>query len=923
MEFAKTIIPIRIEDEMRNSYMDYSMSVIIGRALPDVRDGLKPVHRRILYAMRQEGLLASKKYSKCAGVVGEVLKKYHPHGDSAVYDALVRMAQPWNLRYLLVDGQGNFGSVDGDPAAAYRYTECRMTKLAEELLTDIDKQTVSFSPNFDNQVEEPDVLPARFPNLLVNGSEGIAVGMATKIPPHNMTEIINAAVAVIDNPDLGLEDLLGIVPGPDFPTGGTIYGRKGIHDAYETGRGRVIVRGRAEFEEMKNGRKVIVIDELPYQVNKARLIMLIAQLVRDKKLEGISALRDESDRKGMRIVIELKMDAYEEVVLNKLYKHTPLQSTFGVIMLAIVNQRPRVLTLKEMLQHYIAHRREVILRRTRYELRKARERAHILEGYRIALDAIDEVIALIRSSKDAATARIGLQDRFGLSELQASAILEMRLQRLVGLERDKIEAEYTELMERVGYLEGLLASEELLMGVVRTELIEVRDAYGDERRTRIVESAGELSIHDLVPEKDQVVTISHLGYIKRCDPDEWQMQRRGGKGKRGMTTREEDFVTTLFIANTHSMLMVFTQNGKVYPLWVYQVPEAGRTAKGRPIVNLVNLPEGEKLAAVVSIKEIDRDNADLFFVSRKGLVKRTRLQLYRNMNQSGLIAVGVAEGDELLTVRLVEDEVGAASNVMLFSADGKCIRFPYDFLDEEGRQRGVPSIGRPSRGNIGMKLRGEDIVVDAVIAPAVMDGEGEDDEDDDVEDMMSAEFDGPSAIEPDSTEEGEDGKPVFIEEPWETTLLTVTQLGRGKRTPFDQYRRQWRNGSGIMSIKILNEGGAKDTGQVVAALEVTQTDQLMIVTDTGRIIRIGAGTVRLVKSRASRGVRLMRLMEGERIVDVAVIEDADDEETDVVGEEPETDGEADAAEATADAGEVTSDADSSDDDAAPAGHDSE
>ena len=861
MDFAKTVIPIRIEDEMRNSYMDYSMSVIIGRALPDVRDGLKPVHRRILYAMRQEGLLASKKYSKCAGVVGEVLKKYHPHGDSAVYDALVRMAQPWNLRYLLVDGQGNFGSVDGDPAAAYRYTECRMTRMAEEMLIDIDKETVSFSPNFDNAVEEPDVLPSRFPNLLVNGAEGIAVGMATKIPPHNLREIVNACVALIENPDITFSELLDIVPGPDFPTAGTIYGRKGIKDAYETGRGRILVRGRSQFEDMPNGRRGIIIDELPYQVNKARLIELIAQLVRDKRLEGIAALRDESDRTGMRIVIELKRDAYEEVVLNHLYKHTPLQSTFGVIMLAIVNQQPRVLSLKEMIQHYVAHRREVILRRTRYELQKAQERAHILEGYRIALDHIDEVIELIRSSRDVGTARIGLQDRFGLSEVQANAILEMRLQRLVGMEREKIEEEYAELMQRITYLMGVLASEEVLMGVVRAELVEVRDAYGDDRRTRIVEDIGELSIHDLVAEEDHVVTVSHLGYIKRCSPDQWQQQARGGMGKRGMSTREEDFVTSLFIANTHCLLMVFTDVGKVYPLWVYEVPEAGRTSRGRPIVNLLSVPDNEKLAAVVPVREIDRDNADLFFCSRNGLVKRTRLQAYRNMRQGGLIAAGVAEGDELLTVKLVEDDVADEATVMLFTRDGKTIRFPYEYIDESGSQRGVPLIGRGSRGNLGIKLRDGDQVVDAVIAPASL-VEGEDLEEE-AEEVFDEE--GPSMME------GEEGDE--IEEPWETTLLTVTELGRGKRTPFEEYRRQWRNGSGIMSIRIQ-----EDTGPVVAALEVAREDELMIVTDTGRVIRIQAGSVRLVKSRASRGVRLMRLMDGERIVDVARMEDTEEEE---------------------------------------------
>ena len=564
-DIAKNVIPIRIEDEMRSSYLDYSMSVIIGRALPDVRDGLKPVHRRILYAMDREGLQASKKFSKCAGVVGEVLKKYHPHGDSAVYDALVRMAQPWNLRYPLVHGQGNFGSVDGDPAAAYRYTECRMTKLAEELLVDIDKETVGFVANFDGTTEEPEVLPAAFPNLLVNGADGIAVGMATKIPPHNLGEVIDACVAMIADPNIDFESLLELIPGPDFPTGGTIYGRTGIRNAYSTGRGRIVVRGNARFEDV-NKRRAIVIDEIPYQVNKARLIQQIAELVKDKRLEGIHALRDESDRRGMRIVIELKNDAFEEVVLNHLYKHTALQSTFGAILLAIVNNRPQVLTLHELLQHYISHRREVVLRRTRHLLRKAKERAHILEGYRIALDHIDEVIALIRASPNAEAARTGLQDRFGLSELQAQAILDMRLQRLTGMEREKIEEEYRQILATIADLEEILSSEVRLMGVVSDELLEVRSRFADDRRTRIIDAQGELTMHDLVAEEDQIVTLSRLGYIKRVDPDEWRMQRRGGMGKKGMDTREEDFVTSIFVANTHAILLVFTTSGKAYPL---------------------------------------------------------------------------------------------------------------------------------------------------------------------------------------------------------------------------------------------------------------------------------------------------------------------------------------------------------------------
>jgi len=859
-DFAKHVIPIRIEDEMRNSYLDYSMSVIIGRALPDVRDGLKPVHRRILYAMHREGLHANRKYSKCAGVVGEVLKKYHPHGDSAVYDALVRMAQPWNLRYMLVDGQGNFGSVDGDPAAAYRYTECKMTKLAEELLVDIDKETVNFSANFDGEHLEPDVLPAKFPNLLVNGADGIAVGMATKIPPHNLGEIIDACVAIIDNPDLTFEELLEIVPGPDFPTGGTIYGRKGIRDAYEKGRGRVVVRGRAEFEELSNGRTAIIIDELPFQVNKARLIEQIADLVKDKRLEGVHALRDESDRQGMRIVIELKFDTFEEVVLNHLYKSTPLQQTFGVIMLAIVHQLPKVLSLRQMIQHYISHRREVVLRRTRFELRKARERAHILEGYQIALDNIDAVIALIRGSATTQDAKDGLVSQFGLSTIQATAILEMRLQRLTGLERQKIDEEHASIMERIAGLEAILASELLLMGVVKDELMEMRDKYADERRTRIVEARSELTMHDLVAEEDQVVTLSHLGYIKRVHPDEWRMQHRGGTGKRGMKTREEDFVTSLFIANTHSILMVFTTGGKVFPLNVYEVPQGSRTSKGRPIVNLVPVPKDEKVTAVVSVRDIsDENESDLVFVSREGLVKRTPIAAYKNIRQGGLIACGVAEGDQVECVALLgaEDHV----DVMILTAHGQCIRF------RRSGPKGAPSFGRTARGNKGVKLRDGDYVVDALLVPAAADVEQIPVEDDD---SAPADVDD---VEVDATLDDADEE-SNLEDQYETLLLTVTELGFGKRTPFPEYRIQGRNGYGIISHKT-----GESVGAVVGAREVRPEHQIMIVTDTGRVIRISAGSVRVVKSRGSKGVRLMRLEPGERIVDMAILEDADDEDT--------------------------------------------
>ena len=839
--FAQSVIPILIEDEMRNSYMDYSMSVIIGRALPDVRDGLKPVHRRILYAMHGMGMHAAKKYSKCAGVVGEVLKKFHPHGDSAVYDAAVRMAQPWNLRYLLVDGQGNFGSVDGDPAAAYRYTECRMTKLAEELLTDIGEETVDFSPNFDGTTEEPDVLPSSFPNLLVNGAEGIAVGMATKIPPHNLGEVISACVALIEDPMLPEDELFSLIPGPDFPTSGTIYGRAGIREAYTTGRGRVVVRGRAELEVLDNGRTAIIIDELPYQVNKARLQETIAELATEKKIEGIFTMRDESDRQGMRVVIELKRDAVGEVVLNQLYKHTALQSTFGVILLAIVNQRPRILTLREMLQHYIAHRREVVLRRSRFRLRRARERAHILEGFLKALDLIDAIIATIRASVTVPEARDNLVTRFAFSELQAQAILEMRLQRLTGMERQKLEDEYAQVKAIIQELELILGSEGRLMEVVRDELIAVRAQYADPRRTRILDAQGELSMQDLVAEEDQVVTLSHLGYIKRCRTDEWRTQRRGGMGKKGMATRNEDFVTSIFIANTHSMLLVFTDQGTVFPLMVYDVPEAARDAKGRAIVNLVPVPEGERVSAVVSLKQLDDPTLSLLFVSRQGLIKRTSIAEFRNLRQGGMRACGVAEGDALVLVRVIDT---SPYHVVLFSRGGKCIRFG---LDE------VPEYGRPARGNMGMQLADGDEVVDVVLAPpdAVADEEADDEADD----------------EPAGEEEAAE---VEATEP-ESTLLTVTELGFGSRTDFHAYRQQRRNGKGILSFKI-----GEATGAVVGAVEVRPEDQLMLVTDTGRVIRIAASSVPVRRSRAVKGVRLMRLEAGERIVDIERLEEPEE-----------------------------------------------
>jgi DNA gyrase subunit A len=781
-DFARHVVPINIEDEMRTSYMAYSMSVIIGRALPDVRDGLKPVHRRILYAMQREGLLHNRKYSKCAGVVGEVLKKYHPHGDSAVYDALVRMAQPWNLRYLLVDGQGNFGSVDGDPAAAYRYTECRMTKLAEELLADIDKETVDFTPNFDGTEFEPEVMPARFPNLLANGADGIAVGMATKIPPHNLGELIRACIAIIEDPDINSETLMELyVPGPDFPTGGFIYGRQGIRDAYTTGRGRIIMRAKTHFEDIGNDKEAIIVDELPFQVNKARLIMQIASLVKDKRIEGITALRDESDRTGMRVVVELRRDMITEVVLNKLFKHTDLQSTFGVILLSIVHGQPRILPLKDMLSYYISHRREVIARRCRFELRKARERAHVLEGYIVALDHIDEVIATIRASRDGATARLALMARYELSRVQAQAILDMRLQRLTGMEREKIEEEYAGLLATIVGLEAILASEELLMQVVKDELIEINETYSDERRTVIVDSGAELDIKDLIAQEDQAVTMTVNGYIKRTRMLNYAEQRRGGLGRKGIRTRQTDAVRDIFIANTHSKLLIFTTHGHGYALEVYEIPESSRDAKGKPIVNLVQLEPGDEVAGVVCIDSYD-DPVDLLFCSKKGLVKRTKLYDFRNMRRSGLRSYDCAEGDELFEVI----KTGRDDEVLIVTKNGQSIRF---------RGEDVRPMGRVARGVKGIDLQEDDEIVDLE---------------------------------------------VLHDDP-ELLLLSVTAKGYGKRTDIGEYRLQGRGGKGIINIKT-----GERNGTVAGSLLVHEDDKIMLITDTGRVIYTRVAEIRKI-----------------------------------------------------------------------------
>jgi DNA gyrase subunit A len=739
-------VPVNIEDQMRESYMDYAMSVIIGRALPDARDGLKPVHRRILYAMFNEGLLHNRRYSKCAGVVGEVLKRYHPHGDSAVYDALVRLAQEWNLRYPLIDGQGNFGSVDGDPAAAYRYTECRLTELAEELLADIDRETVDFVPNFDDSTQEPLVLPSKLPNLLLNGSAGIAVGMATNIPPHNLGELCNALIALIEHPELTVDELMQYVPGPDFPTAGFICGQGPIREAYREGRGILTLRARATIEtDEKSGRSAIIVTEIPFQVNKARLIERIAELVNERKLDGISDLRDESDREGMRIVIELKRDAVAEVLLNQLYKHTPLQESFGVNMLAIVDGRPRLLSLKDALQVFLRHRREVIVRRTVYELRKAEERLHILAGLKIAIEHLDQAIAIIRGASDPATARDGLMSAFGLSQPQAQAILDMRLQRLTGLERDKIVAEYVETEKAIARFREILADEREVSKIIVDELRALREKYGDERRTQIVDAAAAISVEDLIVEEDMVVTISHQGYVKRAAVGLYRAQRRGGRGKIGAGTRDEDFVEHLFIASTHSYLLVFTTIGKVYWLKVHEIPQAGRAARGRSITNMLSLKPEEKLSAFLPVREF-QPGRHVLFATRRGLVKKTDLMAYASPRPSGIIAIALENNDEVIGVRLTD----GSREVILSTRAGQAIRF---------KEEEVRSMGRDTYGVWGMRL-----------------------------------------------DEGDEAVALDLVEPG-ATLLAASQNGYGKRTEMDEYRLTRRGGKGIITMRTTEKTG--------------------------------------------------------------------------------------------------------------------
>jgi len=737
-------VPVSIEEEMKGSYLDYAMSVIIGRALPEVRDGLKPVQRRILYAMFREGLLPGRKYSKSAGVVGEVLKKYHPHGDTAVYDSLVRLAQDFNMRYPLVDGQGNFGSVDGDPAAAYRYTEARLAAIAEELLADIDKNTVDFIANFDETTEEPLVLPSRVPNLIINGSSGIAVGMATNVPPHNLGEIIDGLVKLVDNPNATLKELMTHIKGPDFPTGGIIHGTDGIMQAYNEGKGLIKVRAKARIEREHRGGENIIVTELPYQVNKARLIEKIAELVREKKIEGISELRDESDRDGIRVVLELKRGEMAEVILNNLYKHTQMETTFGIIMLALVNGQPRILTLKKLLSHFLQHRRDVVLRRTRFELRKAEERAHILEGLKVALDHLDEIIALIRKSKTPEEARTALMRDYPLSEIQAQAILDMKLQRLTGLEREKIVREYTETLKEIERLKAILENDALVSQIIKDELFDIRKRYVDERKTEISPETKEITIEDLITEEEMVITLSHQGYIKRNPLSAYRSQRRGGKGLIGMETKEEDFVNELFIGTTHDYMLFFSNLGRLYWLKIYQIPEAGRAAKGKALINLLALSEGERITTALPVRDFKEGYLVMF--TKNGTVKKTALEEYSNPRGKGIIAITLEEGDELIAVRKTDGK----SDLIIGTKNGISIRF---------NEEDVRDMGRTAKGVRGIRLVARDEVVSAEVA-------------------------------------GE-----------RTALLTVTERGIGKRSKIEDYPVQGRGGKGVISIKLAERSG--------------------------------------------------------------------------------------------------------------------
>ena len=831
----ETIIPINIEDEMRGAYIDYSMSVIISRALPDVRDGLKPVHRRVLFGMLDLGVNWNKPYKKSARIVGEVLGKYHPHGDSSVYDTMVRMAQEWSLRYPLVDGQGNFGSIDGDSPAAMRYTEARLKRIAEEMLADINKDTVDFQFNFDDSLKEPTVLPGKLPCLLVNGSSGIAVGMATNMAPHNLTEVVNGTIAYIDNNDITIEELMQHVTAPDFPTGGTIYGYTGVKSAFETGRGRVVMRAKADIEVTKTGREQIIVTEIPYMVNKASMIEKTAALVNEKKIEGISDIRDESDRTGMRIVYELKKDAIGNVVLNNLYKYTQLQSSFGVNNVALVKGRPYTLNLKDLIKNYVEHRHEVVVRRTQYELNEAEKRAHILEGYLIALDNLDEVINLIRSSRDPEIAREGLMEKFGLSDIQAKAILEMRLQRLTGLERDKIKKEYEEIMELIAKLKEILEKEELRMSIIKDELIELRDRYGDERRTDIVHSAEDFTTEDMIPNEEMLITISHQGYIKRTLLSEYRTQGRGGVGSKGAGTKEDDFTEYLFTGMTHNYLLIFTEFGKVFWKKVWELPEGSKTSKGRPVQNLINIEPGDKIRAVINVEDLkDEDYINNHFVvmcTESGTIKKTSLEAYSRPRTNGINAITINEGDRLLEVKFTNGD----NHIIIGKRSGKVVHF---------HESDVRAMGRTAAGVRGVSLEGKDDKVIGMVCVAREDA----------------------------------------------NLLVVSEKGYGKRSPIDDYRITKRGGKGVKTINITEK-----TGNLVSIKEVIDTDDLMIINKSGITIRISVANLR-VMGRATQGVKLIRLQEGDEISSVEKIEQiAEDEglidstevENNEAGENPE------------------------------------
>ncbi len=817
------IIPINIEDEMRGAYIDYSMSVIISRALPDVRDGLKPVHRRILYGMLELGVNYNKPYKKSARIVGEVLGKYHPHGDTAVYDSMVRMAQEWSLRYMLVDGQGNFGSVDGDSPAAMRYTEARLKRIAEELLADINKNTVDFQPNFDDSLKEPSVLPGKMPNLLVNGASGIAVGMATNMAPHNLTEVVEGTIAYIENNDITVPELMQHVTAPDFPTGGIIYGFAGVKEAFETGRGRIIMRAKADFETTKTGKEQIIVTEIPYMVNKASMIEKTAALINEKKIEGISDIRDESDRQGLRIVYDIKKDAIPNIVLNHLYKYTQLQSSFGVNNIALVKGRPQTLNLKDLIQHFVDHRHEVVTRRTQYELDEAERRAHILQGYLIALDNLDEVIELIRNSRDPEIAKTDLMKKFELSEIQAKAILEMRLQRLTGLEREKIVKEYEEVQLLITDLKDILDKFERRMEIIKNELIEIKDRYGDERRTQIVHSADDLTVEDMIPDEEMVITFSHQGYVKRTPLTEYRTQSRGGVGSRGVITKEDDFTEHLFIASAHNYLLIFTEFGKVFWKKVYALPEGTKTSKGRAIQNLINIESGDKVRAVINVKNLSDEeyinNNFVVMCTENGTIKKTTLEAYSRPRQNGINAITVKDGDRLLEVKLTNGE----NHIVIAKRMGKAIHF-----DESD----VRPMGRMASGVRGVTLEGEEDKVVGMVCIAREDA----------------------------------------------NLLVVSEKGYGKRSLIEDYRITKRGGKGVKTINITDK-----TGKLVAIKEVIDTDDLMIINRSGITIRMAVEDLR-VMGRATQGVKLIRLNENDEISSVEKIErievDEDSEDED-------------------------------------------